>query len=110
MTTTSVLNPERVEEIFLDSLFKEGEDTSNYVKAEGITRNVVLDLAKAAGIPTIECNLTRHDVYIADECFLTGTAAEIIGVTKVDGRPIGAGKPGPITKLLRERFQAVTKE
>ena len=77
---------------------------------EGITRNVVLELTKAAGIPTIECNLTRHDVYIADECFLTGTAAEIIGVTKVDGRPIGAGKPGPITKLLRERFQAVTKE
>ncbi len=77
---------------------------------EGVTRNVVIELAKAAGIPFVECGLTRHDVYTADECFLTGTAAEIIGVTKVDGRVIGAGKPGPVTKLLRERFQAVTKE
>jgi branched-chain amino acid aminotransferase len=77
---------------------------------EGVTRNVVIELAKAANIPVLECGLTRHDVYTADECFLTGTAAEIIGVTKVDGRPIGPGKPGPVTKLLRERFQAVTKE
>jgi branched-chain amino acid aminotransferase len=77
---------------------------------EGVTRNVVLDLAKAAGIATVECTLIRHDVYSADECFLTGTAAEIIAVTKVDGRLIGSGKPGPITKQLRERFQAVTKE
>jgi branched-chain amino acid aminotransferase len=77
---------------------------------EGVTRNVVLDLAKAAGIPTLECALIRHDVYTADECFLTGTAAEIIAVTKVDGRIIGSGKPGPVTKQLRERFQAVTKE
>ncbi len=77
---------------------------------EGVTRNVVLELAKKAGIPTVECCLTRHDVYIADECFLTGTAAEIIAVTKVDDRPIGTGKPGAITKLLRERFQEVTKE
>jgi branched-chain amino acid aminotransferase len=77
---------------------------------EGITRNVVLELAKSAGIPTVECTLTRHDVYIADECFLTGSAAEIIGVSKVDGRIIGAGKPGPITRQLRERFQLVTRE
>jgi branched-chain amino acid aminotransferase len=77
---------------------------------EGVTRNVVIDLAKKANIPFIECGLTRHDVYTADECFLTGTAAEIIGVTKVDGRPIGAGKPGPTTRMLRERFQEVTKE
>jgi branched-chain amino acid aminotransferase len=77
---------------------------------EGVTRNVVIDLAKAAGIPFMECTLTRHDVYIADECFLTGTAAEIIGVTKVDGRAIGTGKPGPITKQLRESFQQVTKD
>ncbi len=77
---------------------------------EGVTRNVVLELAKAAGIPTLECALIRHDVYTADECFLTGTAAEIIAVTKVDGRVIGSGKPGPVTKQLRERFQAVTKE
>lgn len=77
---------------------------------EGVTRNVVLDLAKAAGVPTLECTLTRHDVYVADECFLTGSAAEIIGVTKVDGRLIGSGKPGPVTKMLRERFQQATKE
>ena len=75
---------------------------------EGVTRNVVLDLAKTAHIPTIECAITRHDVYIADECFLTGSAAEIIGVTKVDGRQIGSGKPGPVTKQLRERFKEVT--
>lgn len=77
---------------------------------EGITRNTVMQIAKATGIPIVECGLTRHDVYTCDECFLTGTAAEIIGVTKVDGRPIGTGKPGPVTKQLRERFQAVTKE
>src|SRR5258708_38181407 len=77
---------------------------------EGVTRNVVIDLAKAAGIALVERALTRHDVYIADECFLTGTAAEIIAVTKVDGRLIGTGKPGPVTKLLRERFHALTKE
>lgn len=76
---------------------------------EGVTRNVVLELARAANIPTVECALTRHDVYIADECFLTGTAAEIIGVTKVDGRLIGSGKPGPITKLLRDRFHQLIK-
>jgi branched-chain amino acid aminotransferase len=77
---------------------------------EGVTRNAVLDLAKRAGIPTVECALLRHDVYVADECFLTGTAAEIIGVTKVDGRPIGNGKTGPVTRQLRELFQQLTKE
>jgi branched-chain amino acid aminotransferase len=77
---------------------------------EGVTRNAVLDLAKGAGIPTVECTLTRHDVYAADECFLTGTAAEIIGVTQVDGRVIGSGKPGPITTQLRQRFQQLTRE
>ena len=71
---------------------------------EGITRNVVLDLAKQAGIPLLECALTRHDLYSADECFLTGTAAEIIGVSKLDGRVIGSGSVGPITKQLRTRF------
>jgi branched-chain amino acid aminotransferase len=54
--------------------------------------------------------MTRHDIYTADELFLTGTAAEIIGVTKVDGRVIGNGKPGPVTKQLLERFRAVTRE
>ena len=54
--------------------------------------------------------LTRHDVYTADECFLTGTAAEVIPVVKCDARPIGNGKPGPITRQLRERFQQLTRQ
>src|SRR5262245_6053578 len=71
---------------------------------EGITRNFILELAKANNIEAKESVLTRHDVYIADEMFLTGTAAEVIAVTKVDDRPIGNGKQGPITKTLRELF------
>jgi branched-chain amino acid aminotransferase len=76
---------------------------------EGITRNAIMELARSAGIPVREMPLTRHDVYAADECFLTGTAAEVIPVTKCDGRPIGAGKPGPITRQLRERFQQLVR-
>lgn len=71
---------------------------------EGITRNLVLELARKAGIPVLETPLTRHDVYIADEMFLTGTGAEVIAVTKVDDRTIGTGKQGPITRKLREAF------
>ncbi len=77
---------------------------------EGVTRKVVMELARAADIPVEQPPLIRHDVYTADECFLTGTAAEIIPVVRCDGRPIGTGKPGPITKLLRERFQQLTRE
>jgi branched-chain amino acid aminotransferase len=77
---------------------------------EGVTRNVVIQLARAANIPVETPPLIRHDVYTADECFLTGTAAELIPVVRCDGRPIGSGKPGPITKLLRERFQQLTRE
>jgi branched-chain amino acid aminotransferase len=77
---------------------------------EGITRNAILELARAADIPTQEIALTRHDVYAADECFLTGTAAEVIPVVKCDGRPIGNGKPGPITRQLRERFVQLIKQ
>ena len=76
---------------------------------EGITRNTVMDLARAAGIPVEEIALTRHDIYIGDECFLTGTAAEVIPVVKVDARPIGTGKPGPITRRLREAFQKLVR-
>ena len=75
----------------------------------GITRNTVLDLARAEGIAVGEPNLTRYDLFIADECFLTGTAAELIPVVKVDGRVIGTGKPGPVTKKLNEKFRALTK-
>lgn len=76
---------------------------------EGITRNAVIGLAKAAGITVQETTLVRHDIYAADECFLTGTAAEVIAVTSLDGRPIGTGKPGPITRDLLARFQKLTR-
>jgi branched-chain amino acid aminotransferase len=71
---------------------------------EGVTRHVMLQLCQKLSIPCIEKSLQRHDMYVADECFLTGTAAEIIPVTQIDGRPIGTGTPGPITKRLIEAF------
>jgi len=77
---------------------------------EGVTRNTVIELARAADIPVQETALTRHDVYTADECFLTGTGAEVIPVVKCDGRPIGTGRPGPITGQLRERFQQLVRQ
>jgi branched-chain amino acid aminotransferase len=77
---------------------------------EGITRGAVMELARAADIPVREMALTRHDVYTADECFLTGTAAEVVPVVKCDGRAIGNGKPGPITRQLRERFHRLVRE
>jgi branched-chain amino acid aminotransferase len=71
---------------------------------EGITRNVVMRLVRKEAIEVVEKNLTRCDLYICDECFLTGTAAEVIGVVEIDGRMIGNGSPGPLTQLLRQRF------
>ena len=76
----------------------------------GITRDTVIDIAKDAGIRVEEIALTRHDVYIADECFLTGTGAEIIPATKCDGRAIGNGKPGPITRKLRDAYHRLVRE
>ena len=76
---------------------------------EGITRNCVIEIARNLGIPAREENMTRYDLFVADECFLTGTAAEIIPVVKIDSRPIGTGKPGPITLNLRQEFQKLTK-
>ena len=75
----------------------------------GITRGVVMDLARENGMAVTEPNLTRYDLFIADECFLTGTGAELIPVVKIDGRVIGAGKPGPATKDLVTRYHALTK-
>lgn len=75
----------------------------------GITRNTVLDAAKELGVAFAEPNLTRYDIYNADEMFLTGTAAEIIPVVKVDGRVIGTGKPGPVTAKLLAAFREKTK-
>jgi branched-chain amino acid aminotransferase len=76
---------------------------------EGVTRGAVMELAAKAGIPLKEMTLTRHDVFTADELFLTGTAAEIIPVVKCDGRLIGNGKPGPVTKKMRELFKELVK-
>lgn len=77
-----------------------------YVGAlEGITRNAVIDIAGELGYEVKEEPFTRHDVYTADEVFLTGTAAEVIAVVKVDGRPIGNGVPGSHTKHLLEKFR-----
>ncbi len=72
---------------------------------EGITMNTVLDLAARQGLEIRKPDLTKHDLYIADEMFLTGTAAEVIPVTKVDNRTIGAGEPGPITRSLIKAFK-----
>ena len=76
---------------------------------EGITRNAVMELAAEKGYRMTEKVFTRHDVFIADECFLTGTAAEVIPVVKVDGRTIGNGKPGPVTNDLIASFRELTK-
>ena len=76
---------------------------------DGITRHTVIELAREAGCVVREEDLTQYDVYTADECFLTGTAAEVIAVVKVDGRTIGTGEPGPVTKDLLQRFRALTR-
>lgn len=75
----------------------------------GITRATVMDLAREAGLPVVETNLTRYDLFNAEECFLTGSAAEIMPVVKVDGRTIGSGKPGPITRRLTDQYHALTR-
>ena len=72
---------------------------------EGVTRNSVIDLAREAGMRVEERVFTRHDLYIADECFLTGTAAEVIPVVKIDRRSIGDGQPGKITQRLITAFR-----
>ncbi|MDZ4848208.1 MAG: branched-chain-amino-acid transaminase [Pirellulaceae bacterium] len=74
---------------------------------EGITRNAVIELAKVARIPVEEVSMTRHDIFVADECFLTGSAAEVIPVVKIDSRIIGNGQVGPITKQLLAAFKAL---
>lgn len=75
----------------------------------GITRQTVIDLAVQSGIEVSEPDLTRYDLFNADECFLTGTGAEIISVVKIDGRVIGAGKPGPVTAQLEEAYRSLTQ-
>jgi len=76
---------------------------------EGITRGVVMELAHEAGIPLEVRTLTRHDIFVADELFLTGSAAEMIPVVKCDGRLIGTGRPGPIYRQLFDAFRACVR-
>jgi branched-chain amino acid aminotransferase len=93
-------------------LIRKGELLTPPIEAgilEGVTRNAVMELAVESGIIVREVPLTKHDVYVAEECFLTGTAAEVIPVVKVDNRAIGTGKPGPVTKDLREKFFALAR-
>jgi branched-chain amino acid aminotransferase len=76
---------------------------------EGITRGALLELAGEARIPAREKRLTRYDVYTADECFLSGTGAEVMPIAEVDGRKIGAATPGPVTKQLSDAFHALVR-
>ncbi len=79
-------------------------------RLQGITRDAVIELAGKERITVREAWLTRHEIYNADECFLTGTAAEIVPIVKVDGRRIGDGKPGAVTQKLLARFQDLVKK
>ncbi|MEW6100799.1 MAG: branched-chain-amino-acid transaminase [Candidatus Omnitrophota bacterium] len=76
----------------------------------GITRDTVLEISRKSKIPVHEHVITRHEVYICDECFLTGTAAEIVPVVAVDGRTIAEGKPGELTLSLMKKFRELTKK
>lgn len=111
-----MLNDEgNVAECTADNVFvvKHGQIFTPPVTAgalRGITRAVVFEIAAELGVKVRETNITRHDVFVADECFLTGTAAEIVPVVKADGRSIGTGKPGPITGRIIARFRQVTRE
>ena len=103
-----------VTECTADNIFviKRGEIVTPPISAgalRGITRGVVFDLAAELGLKISEPNLTRYDIYTADECFLTGSGAEIIPMVQLDTRPIGDGKPGPITARLISRFRELTQ-
>ena len=93
-------------------IFKNGQLSTPPISSgalRGITRGVVFDIAEELGSPVREPELTRYDLFTADECFLTGTAAEIIPVVKLDGRPIGDGRPGPLTAKFIARFHQLTQ-
>jgi len=97
-----------------DNLFivRDGSITTPPITAgalDGITRKVVFELAASLGIPLREAELSRHDIYTADECFLTGTAAEVIAAVKLDQRPIGNGRPGPVTGRIIDAFRSLTR-
>jgi branched-chain amino acid aminotransferase len=97
-----------------DNLFvvKKGRITTPPVYAGalgGITRQVVFDICAEIGVPIAEQEMTRYDVYTADECFLTGTAAEVIAAIELDTRVIGDGKPGAVTRRVIEQFRKLTQ-
>ncbi|HWW00576.1 MAG TPA: branched-chain-amino-acid transaminase [Candidatus Acidoferrum sp.] len=75
----------------------------------GITRKVVMEIGADSGLKVGEPNLTRYDLFNADECFLTGSGAEVVPIVKIDGRSIGSGKPGPVTQRLVAQYHALTK-
>ncbi len=102
-----------VSECTADNLFiiKNGEVFTPPLSAGalyGITRQTVIELARQSGVKVTEPNLTRYDLFNADECFLTGTGAEIMPVIKIDGRVIGNGKPGALTRKLVSEYHALT--
>lgn len=103
----------RISEGSGDNIFviKDGRILTPYTinNLKGITREAVMELAKARGIEVLERDLGLFDLYTGDEVFVTGTAAEVAPVTKVDGRIIGGGKPGPVTKELMAAFRELTK-
>lgn len=95
-----------------DNLFlvKGGEVFTPPISAgglDGITRRAAMELLAEMNVPIHEVNMTRHDIFTADECFLTGTAAEVIAAVCLDRRPIGDGKPGPVTQQLVAKFKAL---
>ncbi len=77
---------------------------------QGITRGVVLDIAREMGVEVVEPNLTRYDLFNADECFITGTAAEVVPVVKIDGRPVANGRPGKMTKKFMAAYHQVANQ
>src|SRR5213082_2978767 len=104
-----------IAECTADNIFviKHGEVFTPPITAgalRGITRAVVFEIAAELGIKISETDISRHDVFIADECLLSGTAAEVVPVVKADGRVIGMGKPGPISLRMIARFREITRE
>jgi branched-chain amino acid aminotransferase len=79
--------------------------SSSHGALKGVTRSSIIDIARDLGVPLREANLTRYDLWCSDECFLTGSGAEVIPVVKLDGRTIGSGVPGPVTKKVLAEFR-----
>ena len=92
-------------------MIKEGVlSTPMFGRLRGITRQAILDIAVKLKVKTQQGFISRHQVYNSDVCFLTGTAAVLIPVVKVDGRTIGSGRPGPVTMKLLKAFKELTKK